>query len=36
MVLPSASAGAIFIAASCTGAFHGTIAPTTPYGSRRE
>jgi hypothetical protein len=34
-VLPAQSAGAIFNAASSTGAFHGMIAPTTPSGSRR-
>ena len=28
-------AGAIFMAASTAGAFHGTMAPTTPSGSRR-
>src|SRR5260370_37871105 len=33
-VLPHASAGAIFQTASMSGKFHGTIAPTTPTGSR--
>src|ERR1700694_2727637 len=33
-VLPHASAGAIFHTASISGKFHGTIAPTTPTGSR--
>ncbi len=33
-VLPQASAGAIFQAASSSGKFHGTIAATTPSGSR--
>ncbi len=32
--LPQASAGAIFHAASNSGKFHGTIAATTPIGSR--
>ena len=32
---PQASAGATFHAAIWTGKFHGTIAPTTPTGSRR-
>ena len=31
---PHASAGATFHAAICSGKFHGTIAPTTPTGSR--
>ena len=35
-VLPATMAGAIFMVPSCTGAFHGMMAPTTPYGSRRE
>ncbi len=35
MVLPAQIAGAIFIADRIAGAFHGTIAPTTPIGSRR-
>src|SRR5262245_34290044 len=33
-VLPHARAGAIFHTASMSGKFHGTIAPTTPIGSR--
>src|SRR6266849_7538405 len=33
-VLPHARAGAIFHTASISGKFHGTIAPTTPIGSR--
>jgi hypothetical protein len=33
-VFPQASAGAIFQAAMSSGKFHGTIAPTTPTGSR--
>ena len=33
-VLPHASAGATFHAVSSSGKFHGTIAPTTPTGSR--
>ena len=33
-VLPHASAGATFHAASSSGKFHGTIAATTPSGSR--
>ena len=32
--LPAASTGAIFHAAISSGKFHGTIAPTTPTGSR--
>ena len=32
-VQPAAIAGAIFIAVSTIGEFHGTIAPTTPIGS---
>ena len=32
--LPVASAGASFHAAISSGKFHGTIAPTTPSGSR--
>jgi hypothetical protein len=32
-VQPAASAGAVFHAASVTGAFHGVIAATTPTGS---
>ena len=32
--LPAASMGAIFHAAISSGKFHGTIAPTTPSGSR--
>ena len=32
--LPAASAGPIFQAAMISGKFHGTIAPTTPIGSR--
>ena len=35
IVLPVQMAGAIFWAARETGEFQGTIAPTTPYGSRR-
>ena len=35
IVFPAASAGAILWAASDTGAFQGTIAATTPHGSRR-
>ena len=35
MALPAHTAGAILSDASCAGAFHGTIAPTTPIGSRR-
>ena len=31
---PQASAGATFQAAICSGKFHGTMAPTTPTGSR--
>ena len=31
---PHASAGATFQAAVCSGKFHGTMAPTTPTGSR--
>ena len=34
-VHPAASAGAIFQEARLSGKFHGTIAPTTPTGSRR-
>ena len=34
-VLPAMSAGAILIADRIAGAFHGTMAPTTPSGSRR-
>ena len=34
MVLPAASAGASFQIVSDRGAFHGTIAATTPIGSR--
>ena len=34
-VLPQASAGATFHAVSSSGKFHGTIAATTPTGSRR-
>jgi hypothetical protein len=34
-VLPAASAGASFQAASSSGEFQGTIATTTPSGSRR-
>src|SRR6185436_19315240 len=34
IVLPHASAGAIFHVASINGKFHGVIAPTTPTGSR--
>ena len=33
-VLPHASAGATFHAASSSGKFHGTMAATTPIGSR--
>ena len=33
-VQPAASAGAIFHSAIASGKFHGTIAPTTPTGSR--
>ncbi len=33
-VLPAASAGATFHAVSSSGKFHGTIAATTPIGSR--
>ena len=33
-VLPHASAGATFHAVSSSGKFHGTIAATTPIGSR--
>ena len=32
--LPAASAGPSFHAAMISGKFHGTIAPTTPIGSR--
>ena len=32
--LPAASTGPIFQAAMISGKFHGTIAPTTPMGSR--
>ena len=32
--LPAASAGPSFHAAIISGKFHGTIAPTTPIGSR--
>src|SRR5215469_10577064 len=32
--LPAASAGPIFQAAMASGKFHGTMAPTTPSGSR--
>jgi hypothetical protein len=35
MVLPHASAGAIFQTAIISGKFHGVMAPTTPMGSRR-
>jgi hypothetical protein len=34
-VLPAASAGAIFQDISSSGEFHGTMAATTPSGSRR-
>ena len=34
IVQPVASTGAIFHSAVIRGAFHGTIAPTTPTGSR--
>ena len=34
MVLPNASAGAIFQAGIASGKFHGVISPTTPSGSR--
>ena len=34
-VLPAASAGATFWPMPIIGPFHGTIAPTTPYGSGR-
>ena len=34
-VLPAASAGATFHDVSSSGKFHGTIAATTPTGSRR-
>jgi len=33
--LPAARAGATFIVETCSGPFHGTIAPMTPYGSFR-
>ncbi len=33
MVLPAASAGAIFQTASSSGEFHGAMATTTPSGS---
>ncbi len=35
IVLPAQIAGAILSDDSSAGAFHGTIAPTTPIGSRR-
>jgi hypothetical protein len=35
IVHPAASAGAIFMAVSTKGEFHGTIAATTPMGSLR-
>ena len=35
IVLPPASAGLSFQASMSNGEFHGTIAPTTPTGSRR-
>ena len=34
MVLPAASAGAIFQLVNISGKFHGTTWPTTPTGSR--
>jgi hypothetical protein len=34
IVLPAASAGAIFQLVNMSGKFHGTICPTTPTGSR--
>ena len=34
MVLPASRAGAILKKASATGKFHGTMAPTTPMGTR--
>ena len=34
IVLPAASAGAIFHDAIASGKFHGVISPTTPIGSR--
>ncbi len=34
IVLPAASAGPIFQLQNSSGKFHGTIAPTTPTGSR--
>ena len=34
MVQPAANAGAIFHMAIISGTFHGTMAPTTPTGSR--
>ena len=34
IVLPAASAGAIFQLVNMSGKFHGTTCPTTPTGSR--